>query len=212
MPTRPQKRATTPGHVKTAAEPFDASYYERYYESTRTRVHSAEEVAKLCTGVVALIEWWRHPIRTVLDVGAGVGLWRDWFTKWRPATRYRSTEFSAHACREYGHEEHDITKWRAKQTFDLVVCQGVLPYIDDPGAANAIDNLAAMTGAFLYLEAITKKDIREVCDEGRTDVKVYERTGAWYRARLAKHYLEVGCGLWCKKDAGVLFYELEHIG
>jgi hypothetical protein len=199
MPTRAAK----------STEPFDEAYYQRYYGSSRTRVHSADEVARLCVAVVSFIEWWRYPLGTVLDVGAGVGLWRDWFAKKRPSVRYRSTEFSAHACRKYGHEQHDITKWRAKETFDLVVCQGVLPYIDDAGAAKAIENLAAMTGGFLYLEAITKKDIREVCDEDKTDVKVHERTGAWYRSRLSKHFIEVGCGIWCKKDAGVLFYELE---
>ncbi len=192
-----------------STEPFDASYYERFYGSSRTRVHSAAEVARLCTAVVAFLEWWQHPITTVLDVGAGVGLWRDWFAKRRPSVAYRTTEYSPHACREYGHEPRDITKWRAKEKFDLVVCQGVLPYVDDAGASKAIENLAAMTGGFLYLEAITKRDLREVCDAGRTDVKVYERTGSWYRTRLLEHYIEVGCGLWCKRDAGVLFYELE---
>lgn len=199
MPTRSSK----------TSDPFDAAYYERFYGSSRTRVHSAEEVAKLCTAVVSFIEWWQHPLRSVLDVGAGVGLWRDWFARRRPAVAYRSTEYSAHACREYGHEQRDITKWRARQRFDLVVCQGVLPYIDDAGAERAIGNLAAMTGGFLYLEAITKRDLREVCDEAKTDVKVHERTGSWYRTRLHEHYVEVGCGLWCKRDAGVLFYELE---
>jgi hypothetical protein len=198
-----------PKRATKTTEPFDADYYERFYGSARTRVHSAAEVGKLCTAVVSFIEWWQYPIETVLDVGAGIGLWGDWFSKRRPGVAYRSTEFSAHACREYGHEQRDITKWRAKEKFDLVVCQGVLPYIDDAGAAKAIENLAAMTGGFLYLESITKRDLREVCDEGRTDVKVHERTGAWYRTHLSKHYTEVGCGIWCKKDAGVLFYELE---
>lgn len=190
-------------------EPFDAAYYERYYESARTRVASATEVGRLCTAVTSFIEWWGRPLETVLDVGAGVGLWRDWFRRHRPRVAYRSTELSAHACRAYGHERRDITKWRAKARFDLVVCQGVLPYLDDAGADKAIDNLAAMTGGFLYLEAITKRDLREVCDELRTDVGVHARTGAFYRARLGKHFSEVGCGIWCKKDAGVLFYELE---
>jgi methyltransferase family protein len=191
---------------------FDADYYGRYYGSSRTRVHSAREIARLCTAVTSFLEWWGCPIDTVLDVGAGVGLWRDWFRKNRPQATYRSTEFSAYACETYGHEQRDITKWRAPERFDLVVCQGVLPYVDDAGAGKAIDNLAAMTGGFLYLEAITKRDIRDVCDEAKTDVKVHARSGAWYRGRLGKHYVEVGCGLWCKKDAGVLFYELEAPG
>ena len=198
-----------PARAAKSSEPFDSDYYDRFYGSAQTRVHSAAEVVKLCTAVVSFIEWWQHPLETVLDVGAGVGLWRDWFAKKRPGVAYRSTEYSAHACREYGHEQRDITKWRAKEQFDLVVCQGVLPYIDDAGAAKAIENLAAMTSGFLYLEAITKRDLREVCDGTRTDVKVHERTGAWYRSRLSKHFIEVGCGIWCKKDANVLFYELE---
>jgi hypothetical protein len=192
-----------------ASEVFDAAYYGRYYGDPRTRVHGPKEIARLCTGITGFLDWWGCPVDTVLDVGAGAGLFRDWFRKHRPKTRYRSTEVSAYACSEYGHEQRDITRWRDDEAFDLVVCQGVLPYLDDAGAARAIDNLAAMTGGFLYLEAITKRDVAEVIDEGKTDVKVHARPGSFYRSRLHRHYVEVGCGLWCKNDAPVLFYELE---
>lgn len=195
------------GQQKSAT--FDAEYYERHYGNKETRVHSAEDVSKLVAAVTHFIEWWNHPLETVLDVGAGVGHWGQWFKKHRPKVKYRSTEYSAHAAKQYGHEQRDITSWRDDDTFDLVVCQGVLPYLDDDGAAKAIENLAAMTGGFLYLESITKRDIKEVCDVDRTDVKVFGRTGAWYRGRLGVHFTEVGGGIWCKKDAGVLFYELE---
>jgi len=188
---------------------FDASYYGRYYDSKKTRVHGSAEIARLCTAVTSFFDWWEHPLESVLEIGAGVGLWRDWFAKNRPKARYRSTEVSAYACAKYGHEQRDISAWRAREKFDLVVCQGVLPYLDDAAAERAIENLGAMTRGFLYLEAITKRDLREVCDGALTDVKVHERTGAWYRARLRRHYDEVGCGLWCKKGARVLFYELE---
>jgi 2-polyprenyl-3-methyl-5-hydroxy-6-metoxy-1,4-benzoquinol methylase len=195
--------------AREQSETFDRSYYDRFYEAKKTRVHAPEEIARLCTAVTSLLDWWGHPIETVLDVGAGVGLWRDWFRKHRPRAAYRSTEYSRYACKRYGHEHRDITKWRAKQTFDLVVCQGVLPYLDDVGCARAIENLAAMTGGFLYLEAITKKDLAEVIDDSKTDVYVHPRTGAWYRARLREHYVEVGAGLFCRRGAPVLFYELE---
>jgi Methyltransferase domain len=194
------------------AERFDGSYYGRYYGDAKTRVHGAAEVARLCTAVTSLLDWWGAPLGSVLDVGAGVGLWRDWFAEHRPKTAYRSTELSPFACKSYGHEQRDITRWRAKDTFDLVVCQGVLPYIDDAGAEKAIANLAAMTEGFLYLEAITAKDIREVVDMHKTDVKVHGRTGVWYRKRLGEHYIEVGCGLWHRRGASFLFYELERAG
>lgn len=191
------------------SETFDASYYGRYYASARTRVHGPREIARLCAAVTGLFDWWELPIRKVLDVGAGVGLWRDWFRKSRPKVKYRSVEYSAYACEKYGHERRDITTWRANETFDLVVCQGVLPYLDDAGCARAIDNLGVMTRGMLYLEAITKRDVEDVVDGAKTDVGIHARTGAWYRRRLRKHYLEVGCGLWAKKDAPILFYELE---
>lgn len=188
---------------------FDEKYYGRFYESAGTRVHGPKEIARLCTAVSSFVDWWGHPLASVLDVGAGTGLWRDWFRKHRPEVKYRSTEYSAYACKQYGHEQRDISQWRAKERFDLVVCQGVLPYLDDDACARAIENIAAMTRGFLYLEAITKRDMKEVIDDAKTDVKVHPRTGAWYRGRLREHYTEVGAGLWCKNDAGVLFYELE---
>ena len=190
-------------------EVFSADYYGKFYGSARTRVHGAKEIGRLCSAVTSMLDWWGVPLDRVLDVGAGVGLWRDWFAKNRPRTKYRSTEYSRYACAQYGHEQRDITKWRANETFDLVVCQGVLPYLDDAGCAKAIANIGAMTGGLLYLEAITKKDIREVIDNAKTDVKVFERSGAWYRKRLTEHYTELGCGLWARREAPVLFYELE---
>ncbi len=188
---------------------FDASYYGRHYASSRTRVHGPEEIGRLCTAVTGFFDWWELPLKKVLDVGAGVGLWRDWFRKNRPKTKYRSTEYSAYACEKYGHEQRDISAWRTKETFDLVVCQGVLPYLDDAACARAIENLGAMTRGMLYLEAITKHDVEEIVDVGKTDVAIHARTGAWYRKRLASYYTEVGCGLWAKRGAPVLFYELE---
>jgi hypothetical protein len=188
---------------------FDEKYYGRFYESAGTRVHGPKEIGRLATAVTSFLEWWGHPLNTVLDVGAGTGLWRDWFKKNRPSAKYRSTEYSAYACKKYGHEQRDISQWRAKERFDLIVCQGVLPYLDDDACARAIENIAAMTGGFLYLEAITKRDMKEVIDDAKTDVKVHGRTGTWYRARLREHFTEVGAGLWAKKDASVLFYELE---
>lgn len=188
---------------------FDAQYYTRYYRNSRTRVLGPKQVARLCTAVTALLDWWEAPLGTVLDVGAGVGLWRDWFARHRPAVRYRSTELSRYACKEFGHEPRDITRWRANTRFDLVVCQGVLPYLDEVGCERAIENLAAMTGGFLYLEAITKNDMRDAVDEQKTDVSVHGRSATWYRKRLSQHYREIGCGLWATRAAPVAFYELE---
>jgi hypothetical protein len=193
------------------SERFGSAYYKRFYESKTTRVHGKTEVAHLASGITGFIQWWGGDLRTAIDLGAGAGLMRDWFKKFMPKVRYRSTEYSAYACERYGHEQRDLANWRAKDpsSFDLVICQGVLPYLADAEAARAIENIAAMTGGFLYFEAITKGDMQNVCDAELTDMKVYGRTAAWYDKRLSKSLVRVGAGLYYAKSGPLSFYELE---
>ena len=91
--------------------------------------------------------------------------------------KYRSVDVSPYACETYGHELRDISGWRARERFDLVICHSVLQYLDDAGAARAIDNLGAMCRGLLYLEAITRADL-EVVDVARTDTAVHARSGS----------------------------------
>jgi 2-polyprenyl-3-methyl-5-hydroxy-6-metoxy-1,4-benzoquinol methylase len=192
----------------TAAR-FDEDYYRRYYVDAKTRVHDGKKIAQLARGVTEMIAWYGGTIDAVLDVGAGAGLWRDWFAKHKASVKYRSTEVSAYACERYGHEQKDIATWRARERFDLIVCQGVLPYLEDEGAAQAIENMAAMARGFLYLEAITKRDFEDICDQEKTDGAVHLRRASWYRDRLTKHFVNVGCGMYYSVRGPLRFYELE---
>jgi hypothetical protein len=194
---------------KTPAQ-FDQAYYDRYYESKSTRVHGAARIAHAARFVTEFMAWSDARLESVLDVGAGPGLWRDWFAKNKRGVKYRSTEYSAYACERYGHEQRDISAWRAKERFDLIVCQGVLQYLDDDACTAAIDNIGAMARGFLYLEIVTRRDFDEVCDQKLTDGQIHLRTGAWYRARLSKHFRRIGAGLWYAQRGPLLFYELEH--
>jgi hypothetical protein len=192
----------------TAPGRFDEAYYRRHYTGRR-RIHSARQVARLASGVSGLATWLGVELGAVLDVGAGPGYWRSWFRRHRPAVRYRSTDLSPYACARYGHERRDISRWRSRERYDLVVCQGVLPYLDDAAAARAIDNLGAMCRGLLYLEAITGRDLAEAVDRRATDTAVHARSGAWYRRRLARWFVPVGAGLWAARRAGLVLYELE---
>ena len=190
---------------------FDEAYYRRHYHE-RSRVHSAREIARLASGVTGLAEWLGLELERVLDVGAGPGLWRDWFRRHRPRVRYRSTDFSPYACARYGHERRDLSRWRSRERHDLVVCQGVLQYLDDAAAARAIENLGRMCRGLLYLEAITARDLRETVDREATDLAIHARSGAWYRKALAPWFVQVGAGLWASRSAGLVLYELEGPG
>lgn len=188
---------------------FDAEYYRRFYEDPKTRIYDRARHAHLIQGVLGYLAWFGFPLASVLDVGAGVGWWKDWLQKHRKGVRYVGTEMDAAICARYGHVQADIRTWRLKERFDLVVCHGVLPYVDDAGLPGAIENLAAMCEGFLYLEAITKRDVEGNVDTELTDTRVHQRPGATYRRLLAPHFREVGAGLWAKRDAPLVFFELE---
>lgn len=192
-----------------SAASFDEAYFERFYERGATCVYDAGQVKNLARGVFGMIRWLGCDVRSVLDVGAGAGFWRGYVADEEPGVRYVGVDASRYACERYGHEHRDITRWRASEKFDLVVCQGVLPYIDDDGARRAIDNIAAMARGFLYLEAITERDVREVCDLDKTDVAVHRRPGSFYFGALAPHFVRVGCGLYYARRGPLRFYELE---
>lgn len=186
---------------------FDAAYYRRYYGGPH-RVHGAREIGHLAAGVAGLAAWLGLEVRSVLDVGAGPGLWGRWFRRHRPRVRYRGVDVSEHACRVWGHERRDISRWRTARAFDLVVCQSVLQYLDDAGAARAIDNLGRMCRGLLYLEAVARED-GPTLDLEKTDTNVHVRPAAWYRARLSRHFVQVGAGLWASRRARIPLYALE---
>lgn len=190
------------------ADRFDASYYRRFY-SGASRVHSAREIARLASGVCGLAEWLGVGLDAVLDVGAGPGHFGRWLRRHRPRARVRSIDVSPYACARYGHELRDVSRWRARERFDLVVCHGVLQYLDDGAAARAIDNLGRMCRGLLYLEALTRSDLVHAVDREATDTAVHARTGAWYRKRLERHFVQVGAGLWASRRSGIVLYELE---
>jgi len=186
---------------------FGAEYYQRFYE--RVPVHTEESIGHLASAVMHLAGWWGITITSVLDVGAGPGLWRDWFRAHQPTVTYRSTDVSAYACERYGHEQRDIAAWSPKSPSDLVVCQGVLQYLSNAQADAAIHNLATASRHLMYLEVPTLHDRDHVIDAEATDLDCHWRSGDWYRRRLTPHFVQVGGGLWAQRDGAVPFYELE---
>jgi len=186
---------------------FDANYYRRFY--AQTPVHSRNKVAVLATAVHSMCEWWDVRVKSMLDVGAGIGYWRDWYRENHPKVRLQSVDISEHACQKYGHDLRDITEWAPAKPFDLVVCHGVLQYVTDRNAQRAIDNLAAATKHVLYLEIPTKDDLDEVVDTKSTDLDIHWRSGDWYRKRLGKHFVQAGAGMWVKRSSSIVLYELE---
>jgi trans-aconitate methyltransferase len=186
---------------------FDAAYYRRFYG--RRPVHDRRRISHLATGVMSFAAWWRIPIRSVLDVGAGKGYWRDWLEATHPRVRYTGIDASEYACRRYGHERADLATWTAASRHDLVVCQSMLQYLPTRPASRAIHVLGGACRALLFLEVPTSGDRREVMDPVASDMDVHWRTGEWYRSRFDEHFVELGCGLWAHRTLDVPWFELD---
>lgn len=204
-------RVFFPGPMDRFAR-FNQDYYDRFYLQSRSRVTSAEEHAHLARFVFEFAKYNGIEIESVLDVGAGVGHWKRWIEKNAKKTSYRGTEVSDAMCKEHGFEKRDIARWRDRETYDLIICQGVLQYLPDPDVAPAIANIAAMSRGLVYFEITTRFDLKERCDTERTDLDIFVRNGSYYRTILQKHFVQVGGGLWWTKEITPPFFELEMAG
>lgn len=196
------------------AERFDADYYQRFYVDPRTRVSDRATVKKLADFVAGYLRYLDVPVRSILDVGCGQGHWRGAAAAVWPRAKYHGVEHSQYLCDQFGWTKGSVVdftprKATGQSSFDLVVCQGVLQYLDDREAAQAITNLAKWCRGALYLEALTSLDWRQNVDRSRTDGNVHLRSGAWYRAQLDKHFKACGGGVFCSRRAGVALFELE---
>lgn len=191
---------------------FDQAYYDRWYKNRRTRAISAKDVAARAQFVLGYLKYLglARP-RRVLDLGCGLGLWRDALAPHLPTLAYTGVEVSPFLCREHGWEQAALETYRPTGTFDFVICQSVLQYLDDRACARALAMIARACKGALYLEILTRADWRHVADRARTDGAVHMREGAWYRRRLARNFVAVGGGLFIRSTACPPLFELERV-
>jgi 2-polyprenyl-3-methyl-5-hydroxy-6-metoxy-1,4-benzoquinol methylase len=188
-------------------ERFDAVYYARFYG--RRPVHTRRQIGHLAEGVLSFARWWRIPIRSVLDVGAGKGYWRDWLAELHPTVKYHGIDASDYACRRFHHERADIASWDPPRRYDLVVCQSMMQYLGDAHATKAIGTLAEACRGLLLFDTPTVSDRDTVIDPSSTDLDVHWRSGGWYRQQLTVGFMEIGAGLWLSRECPAVFFELE---
>jgi SAM-dependent methyltransferase len=186
---------------------FDASYYERFYSDAQ--VHDQLRIDGLVNGILGFATWLNVEVKSVLDVGAGMGAVKVALNRHHPTIRYRGTDISKHACKTYGHLNVDIATWQPKRHYDLTICLSVLQYLDNRQITEAVNNLAGATRSLLYLEIPTTWDRDHVINPEATDMNVHWRSGRYYQRLLAPHFRQVGAGLWIRRTSTVPLFELE---
>ena len=189
---------------------FDESYYERYYFDKKTRVADRQHVERLGDFVGSYLKYLRVPVRRVLDVGCGIGLWRDIVARHFPKASYHGVEVSDYLCRRYGWERGSVVDYAAREPFDLVICQGVLAYLNPVELKQALRNLGHLSRGALYVEAVTLEDYEnDIVDEDLTDPLLFRHSDDTYRRGLRRRFRDVGGGVWLSRQADVPLFSLE---
>ncbi len=187
---------------------FDAAYYRRFYEDPKSRAQTPASLARKAKFIAAYLSYLEVPVRRVLDLGCGLGWTLKALGREYPRAVCHGVEYSPHLCERYGWTEGSVIDHAARTPYDLVVCNDVLPSLNDRDCAKAIDNLAALSRGALFLGALTAEDW-ERCDKRRTDRHVHLRPARWYRSRLAKHFQSVGGGMFLKQPVDVTLWSLD---
>lgn len=192
---------------------FDEAYYQRFYFDKKTSVVDPEHIARLGAFVCSYLQYLRVPVHRVLDVGCGIGLWRDVVARHFPGASYQGVEFSDYLCERYGWERGSVVDYQASKPFDLVICQGVLPYLSPPDLQRALHNLGRLSRGALYVEAVAREDYeRDIIDDELTDPRMFRHRAALYRRGLAEHFTELGGGVWLSRQADLPLFALECVG
>lgn len=197
---------TSPTH-----ERFDPEFYRRHYIDPRTRVVTRAEMARRAELVAAFVHHAELKVRSILDVGCGMGLMRRQLQRRFPRARYVGLEASPYLCQKFGWERGSAATYDPGRSFDLVVCYDVLQYLASREAAAAIRNLARLCSGILHFGVLTREDWDLYCDQRSTDRNVHMRPGNWYRRRLAPAFINAGSGMFVRRGAPVHLWELDQV-
>jgi len=192
-------------------ERFGADFYRRFYVDSKTRVVTRAEMARRADLLAAFVRHGELPVRSILDVGCGLGLMRQQLLRHFPRARYTGLEVSGYLCRKHGWVQASAATFQGERPFDLVVCYDVLQYLETREAAAALRNLARLCRGVLHFGVLTQEDWDLYCDQRRTDRSVSIRPAAWYRRRLAPSFINAGSGMFVRRGAPVHLWELDQV-
>jgi predicted TPR repeat methyltransferase len=194
-----------------SSERFGPEFYRRHYENPRTRVVTKAEMARRAELVAAFVRHGELKVRSILDVGCGLGLMREQLLARFPRARYVGLEASAYLCERHGWEQGSAATFDPGRRFDLVICYDVLQYLTSREAAAAIRNLGRLCSGVLHFGVLTTEDWELYCDQKTTDRNVHLRPGNWYRKRLAPAFINAGSGMFVRRGAPVHLWELDQV-
>jgi 2-polyprenyl-3-methyl-5-hydroxy-6-metoxy-1,4-benzoquinol methylase len=133
---------------------FDAVYYHRFYIDPETRAQSPASARRQADFIAAYARYLELPVRRILDVGCGIGRILHRLQTQYPSARCDGIEYSNYLCQKYGWTEASVVDYRSRAPYDLVICNDVLPSLDDRSCRAAISNLAELCRGALFLGGV----------------------------------------------------------
>ncbi len=192
---------------------FDRAFFERFYQRANTAVISADDVYRRARFVLAYLAHLQLEVHSVLDAGCGTGLWKKALRRVDRDIAYTGIDPSEYLCRRYGWTQTAIADFAPRRTFDLVVCQDVLQYVDDAGVRRSIAAMTRACAGALYFDVPTTDDIDDgLLDMKRTDRAIHVRSAEWYRRLLRRNFVNAGGGVFLRKNASAVILALERLG
>jgi len=179
--------------MPAAADRYDQAYFDRWYREEQ--FGDPDRLARKVHYAVGAAEYvLDRPIRSVLDVGCGEGVWRAAVRRLRPDVAYLGVDPSEYAVRRFGRRRNlrrgEITELASMdfssvelgptQTFDLVVCSDVIGYVPDREVTVGLCAISAILGGVALIEVFTREDDFE------GDVEQYLRRSGRFYTREAK--------------------------
>ena len=182
-----------------APKRYDRAYFDRWYRDARTRVIRPGDVARQAHLAIASAEYLLgRPVRSVLDVGAGEGAWRPALRAVRPRLRYTGVDPSEYAVRRFGRRRgirlgtfDTLDELGLEDSYDLVVCVGVINYLTTRELTRGLESIAAMCSGVALLEIWT------TADDIVGDRAGWQHHPPSYYHRLLRRAGLVACGLHC---------------
>jgi SAM-dependent methyltransferase len=192
---------------------YDEAYFTKWYHDPRTRVHTPDSVRRKVRMVVGVTEYFLgRKLRSVLDIGAGEGVWRREIRRMRPDVRYLGVDPSEWVVARHGRRRNirlgsfeELASLQLGRGHDLVVCADMLQYVPDAALKRGIRHIVSLLGGVAFLEAYTTGDDMEGDLDGW-----HPRSKSRYRRIFSDAGL-VACGLHCylHREAALKAVELE---
>ena len=167
---------------------YDRRYFDHWYRDGDAGIGRTALLQRKVALAVAMAEHYLgRPLRSVLDIGCGEGVWRAPLLKLRPKLEYLGVDSSEYVVARYGAKRNlrlarfgQLGELRFGPPVDLLVCSDVLHYLPAAELRQGLSGFAEMCHGMAYVETFCRGDAVEGDEHD-----FIPRTAAFYRRALA---------------------------